>query len=312
MAGYDNTHAALSRLLEFYLGGLEKQKDRAERQKERDQENKFRQASLDLEKRRADAADRAQRTSEAGVARSQMQPGPVDDPEMVARIQALFKDTPYEATIQNKTTLPSTGFGDAAGQGSQGGSPFLNIMPTSQEQRDALLMKMEQTREARESAEAPLREQILRNQGVTSSPEYLTKRLKEQHQFDLEDIQARIRAMYQTGKKTSFDDDMRTFINGMRSMDSIMDPNDRQVAQTALMGFLTALKSKYPQLQGAPKNDFTGDDDSTPKGVGDLPDAPGAAAGPGMMSRFLSGVGDFFSFKKCPNGAFPVDGKCQG
>lgn len=291
-AGLSSLGQMLEQFLSMRMGMQEKDKDRQARAKELSDQHALEEKRIGLDTKRVGLEEQGQRNTAAGAFRGQLTGGAYDDPSQVSAIASAFKGTPYEGLFQNKSSLPSTQYSDAGMTSQEGGKPFGYLQPTSQEERDKLLMKMEQDREQRESAEAPLRKRVLANQAVTSDPAYLEKRLKEQHGFDLEDIRAKVRAAFDTGKKTSFDDDMRTFINGMQAMDTITNPNDREVAETALMGFLSTLKTKYPQLQQmGPKTDPCADNPTSDACLS-TKTPPAAAPGGGMMDmlkKFLGG-----------------------
>jgi hypothetical protein len=305
-AGLSSLGDALQQFLSLRLGAQEKEKDRKAHADESALDRQLRERQIGLEGQRVDLERQGQRTNEAQIARNNVQGGVIDDPELAARLESVFKGTPFEATLSNKNTLPSTQMaGSGAGPGlnpwstaeTKTPSPYAFLQPTTQEDRDNLLMRMEESKNTRENAEAPMRNRLIQaqtaaanSQAQSNSPTGVAERLKLQHGFDLQEIEARIRMQHSFDKRTTFDDDMRTFVNGMRAMDSMTDEGDRTVAQTALMGLLRSMQSKYPQMTPPQGPNLPDKND-----VSQLGAPPQAASGPGLMDRFLTGAGNMAS-----------------
>jgi hypothetical protein len=317
-AGLSSLGALLQQFLSMRMGMQEKDKDRQVREKELADQKEMDQKRIDLEGKRVGLEEQSQRTAAAGALRGQLPGGAYDDPSQVSAIAATFKGTPYEGLFQNKSTLPSTKFSDAGVTSDEGGKPYGFLQPTTQEQRDQLLMKMEQARDQREATEAPLRQKVLQNQAATTDPAYLEKRLKEQHGFDMQEIQARIRETASAGKKTSIDDDLRMYISGMHAAsDPNMSPADSQVMKTAMGVFWQAMKTKYPQLKDVaqPNDEDNNKPDCDMKdidpGTGKCKAIGSAAppAGPSLMDRikqFLSQGSGSSSISGTPSGRISI------
>lgn len=294
-AGLNSLAQSIMQFLQFYG----QQQDRDLQKQDRQKQLAMDQQRIDLEGKRVALEDQSQRTNAAGQLRSNLQGGSIDDPVLAKKIADVFKGTPYEATLSQKQSLPSTSITDAGTQ-QVPGQDFSYLQPTTQEslaaaqaKRDQTLMDMEQARAKREADEAPIRARILQNEAATSDPTYLERTLKEKYGLDLQQL----KEQFNLGKKTSFADDMNSYYRGLDAVDKITDPRDRAAAEMSMKAVLGMLQQKYPQLApnvGPQTPDATPDCDmkNIDPVTGKCKTSGATANGPGIIDsikNFLSG-----------------------
>lgn len=228
--------------------------DRAERAKEFAANQGLEQQRIGLEQSRLTQdqkyRDEQQRTQNAGIMADSLSPGPLD-PKLAAAVQKALEGTPYAARLQStgeEGTLPSTQMSpDAVGgmrKVQDPGGINTSVIPTFQQRQLQDETEMRKKAFDTEQTNQSLMQRMLAGQKTDSEKE--ADRIHEmavQHGYNMEELNARLK---EATKKTSIDDDLKTYAALKTSADKETDDTESAKLRGVADMYLEVIQQKYP------------------------------------------------------------------